>query len=114
MASSATFALNSAVNRLRVFMMVRPSHRRIHLNRLSQEPGPALYQPVNKLSSGGLRWITVTDYGDTWTDYGGLRADYGDTCIIRITRITGDYGGITGGITVVGLRGLRGITVTHA
>jgi putative transposase len=23
-------------------MMVRPSHRRIHLNRLSQEPGPAL------------------------------------------------------------------------
>jgi hypothetical protein len=56
----------------------------------------ATYQPVNKLSSGGLRWITVTDYGDTWTDYGGLRADYGDTCIIRITRITGDYGGITG------------------
>ena len=40
-ASSATFALNSAVKRLRVFMMVRPSHRRIHLNRLSQEPGPA-------------------------------------------------------------------------
>ena len=41
-ASSATFALNSAVKRLRVFMMVRPSHRRIHLNRLSQEPAPAL------------------------------------------------------------------------
>jgi hypothetical protein len=25
--------------------MVRPSHRRIHLNRLSQEPGPALSAP---------------------------------------------------------------------
>ena len=37
-------------------MMVRPSHRRIHLNRLSQEPGPAqfapnqpLYNPVSEL-----------------------------------------------------------------
>jgi hypothetical protein len=34
-ASSATFALNSAVNRLRVLMVDRPSHRRIHLSCLS-------------------------------------------------------------------------------
>src|SRR5215204_2420484 len=41
-ASSATFALNSAENRLRVLMMDRPLHRRIHLSRLSQEVGPLL------------------------------------------------------------------------
>jgi hypothetical protein len=35
-------ALNSAENRLRVLMMVRPLHRRIYLNRLSQEVGPPL------------------------------------------------------------------------
>jgi hypothetical protein len=35
-------ALNSAENRLRVLMMDRPPHRRIHLNRLSQEVGPPL------------------------------------------------------------------------
>ncbi len=34
-ASSATLALNSAENRLRVLIMVRPLDRRIHLNRLS-------------------------------------------------------------------------------
>src|SRR5215204_6257187 len=45
-ASSATFALNSAENRLRVLMMDRPLHRRIHLSRLSQEVGPLLYQTV--------------------------------------------------------------------
>src|SRR5271170_5880958 len=36
MASSATLALNSAENRLRVLMVVRPLHLRIHLSRLSQ------------------------------------------------------------------------------
>ena len=41
-ASSATLALNSAENRLRVLMVVRPLHRRIHLSRLSQEAGPPL------------------------------------------------------------------------
>src|SRR5215207_2095689 len=41
-ASSATFALNSAENLLRVLMMDRPLHRRIHLSRLSQEVGPPL------------------------------------------------------------------------
>jgi hypothetical protein len=30
-------ALNSAENRLRVLMVVRPLHQRIHLSRLSQE-----------------------------------------------------------------------------
>jgi len=34
--------LNSAENRLRVLMVVRPLHRRIHLSRLSQEVGPPL------------------------------------------------------------------------
>src|SRR5205807_10539681 len=41
-ASSATFALNSAENRLRVLMVDYPLHSRIHLNRLSQETGPPL------------------------------------------------------------------------
>ena len=41
-ASSATLALNSAENRLRVLMVDRPLHRRIHLSRLSQEVGPPL------------------------------------------------------------------------
>jgi hypothetical protein len=35
-------ALNSVENRLRVLMMARPLHRRIHLNRLSQDVGPPL------------------------------------------------------------------------
>jgi len=39
---AATFALNSAVNRLRVFMMDRPSRRQIHLKPLSHKPGPPL------------------------------------------------------------------------
>jgi hypothetical protein len=34
--------LNSAVNRLRVFMVDHPSRHRIHLNHLSQKPGPPL------------------------------------------------------------------------
>jgi hypothetical protein len=36
---------SSDENRLRVLMMDRPLHRRIHLNRLSQEVGPPLNQP---------------------------------------------------------------------
>src|SRR6266487_5945391 len=43
-ASSATLALNSPENRLRVLMVDRPSHRRIHLSRLSQEVGPPLHR----------------------------------------------------------------------
>src|SRR5450432_2134510 len=39
-ASSATLALNSAVNRLRVLMVDHPLRHQIHLNRLSQKPGP--------------------------------------------------------------------------
>jgi hypothetical protein len=35
--------LNSAENRLRVLMVGRPLHRRIHLSPLSQEVGPPLY-----------------------------------------------------------------------
>src|ERR1039457_3024287 len=45
-ASSATLALNSAENRLRVLMVDRPLRRQIHLNRLSQEVGPPLI-PLN-------------------------------------------------------------------
>jgi hypothetical protein len=41
-ASTATLALNSAENRLRVLMAVRPLHQRTHLSRLSQEVGPPL------------------------------------------------------------------------
>jgi hypothetical protein len=41
-ASSATLALNSAENRLRVLMVIRPLYRRIHLTGLSQEAGPPL------------------------------------------------------------------------
>src|SRR5215203_1686633 len=37
--------LNSAENLLRVLMMDRPLHRRIHLSRLSQEVGPPLSWP---------------------------------------------------------------------
>jgi hypothetical protein len=40
MASSATLALNSAVNRLRVLMVDHPLRQQIHLNRLSHKPGP--------------------------------------------------------------------------
>ena len=35
--------------------MVRPSHRRIHLNRLSQEPGPALSRFTEEQIIGVLR-----------------------------------------------------------
>jgi len=35
-------ALNSAENRLRVLMVIRPLYRRIHLTKLSQEAGPPL------------------------------------------------------------------------
>ncbi|MGB6970364.1 MAG: hypothetical protein WBD76_14045, partial [Methyloceanibacter sp.] len=42
-ASSATLALNSAENRLRVFMVDHPFRHRIHLNHLSQKPGPPLF-----------------------------------------------------------------------
>jgi hypothetical protein len=35
--------LNSAENRLRVPMVIRPLHRRIHLSRLSHEGGPPLF-----------------------------------------------------------------------
>src|SRR3989304_1231312 len=44
-ASSATLALNSPENRLRVLMVDRPLHRRIHLNRLSQKVGPPPLAP---------------------------------------------------------------------
>jgi len=39
-ASSATLALNSAENRLRVFIVNRLSHQSIHLKPLSQKPEP--------------------------------------------------------------------------
>src|SRR5271167_3423475 len=42
-AASATLALNSAENRLRVLMVVHPLRRRIHLSPLSQELGPPLF-----------------------------------------------------------------------
>src|SRR4029078_9864709 len=41
-ASSATLALNSAENRLRVLMVGHPQHRRTYLSRLSQKVGPPL------------------------------------------------------------------------
>src|SRR4029077_18786626 len=41
-ASRATLALNSAENRLRVLMVIRPLYRRIHPTGLSQEAGPPL------------------------------------------------------------------------
>src|SRR3984885_15678725 len=43
-ASSATLALNSAENRLRVLMVVRPLHQQTHLSRLSHEVGPPLFK----------------------------------------------------------------------
>src|SRR5258708_28337429 len=45
-ASSASLPLNSPENRLRVLMMDRPLHRRIHLSWLSQEVGPPLWRWV--------------------------------------------------------------------
>src|SRR5690606_38224893 len=54
MASSATLALNSAVNRLRVFMLDRPFHRAIHLMPLSQKPAPPLSRRRPCRSSFGL------------------------------------------------------------
>jgi hypothetical protein len=47
-ASSATLALNSAENRLRVLMVIRPPYRRIHLTGLSQEAGPPLVAPAGQ------------------------------------------------------------------
>jgi hypothetical protein len=38
--------LNSAVNRLRVLMVDHPLRHQIHLNRLSQKPGPPQYAGV--------------------------------------------------------------------
>jgi hypothetical protein len=35
------------VNRLRVFMMDHPSRLQIHLNHLSQEPGPPLFDVID-------------------------------------------------------------------
>src|SRR6185437_4636689 len=49
-ASSATLALNSAENRLRVLMVDHPLHRRIHLSRLCQEVGPPLGADAMNLS----------------------------------------------------------------
>jgi hypothetical protein len=51
MASSATLALNSAVNRLRVLMVDRPLRHQIHLSRLSQKPGPPLSPDVCRPSA---------------------------------------------------------------
>jgi hypothetical protein len=48
MASSATLALNSAVNCLRVLMGDRPLRHQIHLSRLSQKPGPPLNDHFKK------------------------------------------------------------------
>src|SRR3990172_173925 len=52
-ASSATFALNSAVNRLRVFMVDLPSRHRIDLSHLSQEPGPPLFDGIRIIDLRG-------------------------------------------------------------
>jgi hypothetical protein len=56
-ASSATLALNSAENRLRVLMVDRPLPRQIHLNRLSQETGPPLNK-VKKIMPGERNLVT--------------------------------------------------------
>src|SRR3954468_11462327 len=64
-ASSATFALNSPENRLRVLMVDYPLHSRIHLNRLSQDTGPPLCRGiafVAELASGSIEkptWAPV-------------------------------------------------------
>src|SRR5262245_5328638 len=51
-ASRATFALNSAVNRLRVVIVDRPFHVSIHLSHLSMIRGPALFNRGHPLSPG--------------------------------------------------------------
>src|SRR2546422_1758061 len=58
-ASSATLALNSPENRLRVLMVDRPSHRRIHLSRLSQEVGPPLRHVAVRTTASAAdgKWI---------------------------------------------------------
>jgi hypothetical protein len=47
-------ALNSAENRLRVLMVIRPLYRRIHPTGLSQEAGPPLSAAVIQAHSSGL------------------------------------------------------------
>lgn len=54
-ASSATLALNSAENRLRVFMLDRPSHRAIHLMPCLRNRAPP--QPSLREGSCSNNWI---------------------------------------------------------
>jgi len=54
-ASSATLALNSAENRLRVLMVDHPPRRRIHLSRLCQDVGPPLSCERPRLFSHPMR-----------------------------------------------------------
>jgi len=63
--------LNSAVNRLPVFMVDHPSRHRIHLNHLSQKPGPPLLLVVPSfrtasllsLSAGTSSWLCLRRAG---------------------------------------------------
>ena len=57
-ASKATFALNSALNRLLVLMLDRPSRRRTHLKPLSQKPGP----PLSFFKSDNLSGDTASNW----------------------------------------------------
>jgi hypothetical protein len=54
-ASSATLALNSAVNRLRVLMVDDPLRQQIHLNRLFQKPGPPQLERLARLLCGTIK-----------------------------------------------------------
>ena len=66
--AGATLALNSAENRLCVFMMGRPSHRSIHLMPLSQKPAP----PQTETGSGERRCaglVSLRFLRSIWTFY---------------------------------------------
>src|SRR5215211_3070782 len=71
-ASSATFALNSAENRLRVLMVDYPLHSRIHLNRLSQETGPPLIvDPAQSREARAQAFLTVPLYKAIYDKFRG-------------------------------------------
>ena len=62
---SGALALNSAVNRLRVFILDRPFHRAIHLMPLSQKPAPPLIDFSSRRLWRARRWKPSSKKSET-------------------------------------------------
>ena len=90
-------------------MMVRPSQRRIHLNRLSQEPGPAQFVKVNgKLC---YLWRAVDHEGEVLEAVVTARRDKA-AALKLLKRIMKKYGA-PGSIVTDGLRAYSEIGRAH-